>query len=209
MSMPDSILSATDLWLRRGDRELFGGFSVDFEQGEVMWLHAPNGRGKTTLLRVLAGLVTPEAGGLLWRGQRFVTRLDESRQAISFLDERLGLSRDLSVQDNLRYVADTCGGDMSHTVEHLDLQSLLPRRVGQLSTGQKKRVGMARLLLENAMVWLLDEPANGLDSDNRQRLGELIERHRLSGGICVFASHDELPLAQPPRVETLEWPCVD
>ena len=143
-----------------------------------------------------------------WRGERFATRLDEPRQAISYLDDRLGLSRDLSVADNLHYIADTCGTQAAAVIDPLALGPLLERRVGQLSTGQKKRVGMARLLLENALVWLLDEPANGLDDANRARLSALIEAHRAQGGACVFASHDELPLACPPRIETLEDTCA-
>ena len=161
--MSEAILSATNLWLRRGERELFNGYSLQLHAADVLWLRAPNGRGKTTLLRILAGLVTPETGRLSWRGQGFASRMDESRQAIGFLDERLGLSRDLSVADNLRYIADTCATQTAVAIDALELAPLLARRVGQLSTGQKKRVGMARLLLENAAVWLLDEPANGLD----------------------------------------------
>ncbi|RZO83431.1 MAG: heme ABC exporter ATP-binding protein CcmA [Oceanococcus sp.] len=206
--MSEAILSATNLWLRRGERELFNGYSLQLHAADVLWLRAPNGRGKTTLLRILAGLVTPETGRLSWRGQGFASRMDESRQAIGFLDERLGLSRDLSVADNLRYIADTCATQTAVAIDTLELAPLLARRVGQLSTGQKKRVGMARLLLENAVVWLLDEPANGLDDTNRARLSALIEAHRAQGGVCVFASHDELPLARPPRIETLEGACA-
>ncbi len=209
MSAAEPVLSAQDLWLRRGDRELFGGYSLALGRAQVLWLRAPNGRGKTTLLRLLAGLITPESGRVQWRGQSFSARLDEPCQAISFLDERLGLSRDLSVADNLRYVADMNGTQLSAVCEQLALDGLLKRHVAQLSTGQKKRIGMARLLLENSRVWLLDEPANGLDTLNRERLCALIDAHRENGGICVFASHDELPLKQSPRVETLELPCVD
>ena len=209
MSTAETVLSAGDLWLRRGDRELFGGYSITLGQSDVLWLRAPNGRGKTTLLRLLAGLVTPEEGWLQWRGQSFAARLDEPGQAISFLDDRLGLSRDLSVADNLHYVADMNGTALPPVSQQLALEGLLHRRVAQLSTGQKKRVGMARLLLENACVWLLDEPANGLDTLNRERLCGLIDAHRARGGVCVFASHDELPLQHAPRVDTLELPCVD
>lgn len=200
--MSPSLLSVHELYLRRGDAELFNGLCLQFLPGELCWLRAPNGRGKTTLLRILAGLLTPDRGRLSWRGASYADRLDEPRQAISLLDERLGLSRDLSVRDNLQYALQLAGGgDLAALLDQFDLQALGRRPVRQLSTGQKKRVALARLMAERAQVWLLDEPANGLDTHNRQ----ILARHMLEfvgdGGLCIYASHDALPLgAMQPRV---------
>ncbi|MGJ8670544.1 MAG: heme ABC exporter ATP-binding protein CcmA [Oceanococcus sp.] len=201
---PQSLISAHDLWLRRGGRELFSGLSLELNQGGLTWLRAPNGRGKTTLLRILAGFIQPEQGALHWRGQAFALRHEENRQAISFLDEKLGLGRDLSVRQNLQFAVKLSGNtNFNQILLQLKLDKLAARPVGQLSTGQKKRCAMARLLAESAQVWLLDEPANGLDAENRALLCELIEQHLVKGGSCVFSSHDALPFQkhQPNELE--------
>ncbi len=195
--MPENpgLLAFTDLFLRRGERELYGGLGARFEAGEICWLRGENGRGKTTLLRILAGLITPESGRLFWRGGEFAARLDEPRQAISFLDERLGLCRDLSVEQNLRFASGAGAGQaVSELLADLELKALAQRPLRQLSTGQKKRVGLGRILAEGSLVWLLDEPANGLDTANRERLAALIQAHAARGGLCLYASHEPLPL---------------
>ncbi len=195
--MPEKhgLLAFTDLYLRRGERELYGGLGGRFDSGDICWLRGENGRGKTTLLRILAGLITPESGQVYWRGREFAARLDEARQAISFLDERLGLCRDLTVEQNLRFAcAAGAGGDVATLLEDLALAPLAQRPLRQLSTGQKKRVGLGRILAEGSLVWLLDEPANGLDAGNRTRLADLIRKHAAAGGLCLYASHEPLPL---------------
>lgn len=196
------LISLENLHLRRGERELFGGLGGSFNSGELCWLRAPNGSGKTSLLRILAGLITPDRGILRWRGDSYAARLDEPHQAISYLDDRLGLSRDLSVSQNLGYASGVgAGRPVKDILEKAALLELAERPVRYLSTGQKKRVALARLLAEGALVWLLDEPANGLDTANRALLSSLIETHLGEGGLCLFASHDALPWsAAAPRI---------
>lgn len=198
------LLACSELHLRRGERELYNGLSVRFRAGEIWWLRGENGRGKTTLLRILAGFIAPEAGRLFWRGEEFAARVDEPKQAISYLDDRLGLGRDLTVRQNLRYFSDI-GSRISceRLLDDLNLRALAERPVRQLSTGQKKRVGLARLLTDGSCVWLLDEPTNGLDQHNRDVLAALIEAHVEAGGLCIMASHDPVPIAGQP-VKQLE-----
>ena len=197
LNMPadtQALVQAKQIWLRRGGRELYGGIDLELRPGSHLWLRAPNGQGKTTLLRIVAGFITPEQGSLRWRGEKFTQRHEEDQQAISYLDERLGLSLDLSVQQNLSFNSKLLGHeDVEALLQRCQLTKLAHRPVRQLSTGQKKRCAMARLLAESAQVWLLDEPANGLDTDNRALLCELIEQHVEKGGACLFTSHDALP----------------
>ena len=198
------LLTIDKLSLRRGERELYAGLSARFDGGELWWLRGENGRGKTTLLRILAGFIAPESGQVSWRGEEFAARLDEPRQAISYLDDRLGLSRDLTVAQNLEFFAVTGSGrPAGELLLDLNLENLARRPVRQLSTGQKKRVGLARLLAEGSRVWLLDEPTNGLDEHNRGLLARLIEQHVTGGGLCVLASHDAVPVSGVP-VQQLE-----
>lgn len=196
------LLSARDLHLRRGPRELYGGLDLELGAGELLWLRGDNGAGKTTLLRILAGLTAADSGVLSWRGQTFASRLDEERQALAWLDERLGLARDLSVLENLEYARALASSEacVQAVVEDFDLGGLRDRQVRYLSTGQRKRTALARVFISRASAWLLDEPMNGLDATNRMRLGRHLNAHLLTGGAAIVASHDPIPgLDAPPR----------
>lgn len=196
-----TLISLTDIWLRRSERELYSGLHLELSVGELAWLCAPNGRGKTTLLRIIAGLLVPDQGQLRWKQSSFRLRHEEERTSIGLLDEKLGLTRDLSVLQNLQYFAalsDVSEAKTQAVIQRMKLESLAERAVGQLSTGQKKRVSMARMMLEDAQLWLLDEPANGLDAANRDLLCEIVSEHVESGGCCLFTSHDALPFDRRP-----------
>ena len=182
-------LAASELACRRGDRVLFGGLSLALGPGEALLLTGPNGAGKSSLLRMLAGLLRPFEGQIEREGQ------------LALLDERVALEPDLPLVEALKFWArvDSAGPE---TVAHalatvgLDPQAEVP--VGYLSTGQRKRAGLARVLVQRANIWLLDEPTNGLDTASVARVSELVAAHRAGGGIAVVASHlpVELPGAQ-------------
>ncbi|WP_299191494.1 heme ABC exporter ATP-binding protein CcmA [uncultured Erythrobacter sp.] len=177
-------LSALNLACRRGDRLLFRGLSFDLSAGEALHLTGANGTGKTTLIRALAGLTTPFAGEILSHGE------------LGLLDERPALDPDQPLGKALAFwqLVDGCN-DPAGALKVLGLEPLLEVPVRYLSTGQRKRAGMAALLNRGVPVWLLDEPLSGLDASAIEQVTSLIQLHIGGGGIALIASHQPLAIS--------------
>ena len=164
----------------RGDRLLFENLSFALGRGEAMWLRGPNGAGKSSLIRLAAGLLRPAAGTV------------ERRERIALIDEAAALDAELPLRRALDFWAriDTVDG---HTVDRaMDEMGLAPLSdvpVSMLSTGQRKRAAMVRVIASGAPIWLLDEPANGMDDAAQARLVAAIAKHRANGGAVLLASH--------------------
>jgi heme exporter protein A len=193
-------LEAREITCVRGERELFSGLSLKVLPGQCLHIRGENGVGKTSLLRLLTGLGSPESGEVLWSGHSIKKDASEYQSKLLFLGHRDALKEDLSALENLRMYAAIDGIALS---EHDALASLwrfglkgredLP--VNFLSAGQKKRVLMARMLTRRAQLWILDEPFNALDAHAVQELQDLMVEHLEGGGLLVLTSHQ--PLAIP------------
>ena len=170
-------LTANDLACRRGERLLFRRLSLDLAPGEALHVTGPNGIGKSSLLRILAGLSRPFAGEATHTGR------------VALLDERLALDEALPLARALAFWRRLDGAQDFTPLDRLALTDLLDVPVRYLSTGQRKRAAMARLLGAKAAIWLLDEPLNGLDDEARGTVERLAVEHCAGGGICVVASH--------------------
>ena len=175
-------LAATDLACRRGDRLLFSGLALALQPGEALQVTGPNGLGKSSLLRILAGLLPAYSG--------CVTRTAD----LGLIDERPALDPHLPLGKALAFWR-RLDGPALDSVSRLGLTELLDVPVRYLSTGQKKRAALARLIGQQAPIWLLDEPLNGLDTKGVALVEELAAEHCQAGGICVIASHQ--PFALP------------
>lgn len=180
---PAAHLAATDLACRRGERLLFRGLTLAVGPGEALHVTGANGIGKSSLIRVLAGLLRPVAGSV------------ERRGAVGLLDERHALDPEIPLARALRFWADLDGVGfpaMESSSDRLGLSELGDVPVRYLSTGQRKRATFARLQAQHAPVWLLDEPFNGLDSGGVALAEAMIADHVASGGLAVIASHQPL-----------------
>jgi heme exporter protein A len=175
-------LAANDLACRRGDRVLFSRVSLTLAPGEACQIVGANGIGKSSLLRILAGLLRPFAGSVERRG---ATGLIDDRAA---LDPHLPLGRALAFWQRV-------DGAVDAALARLGLADLIDVPVRYLSTGQKKRAALARLMGQAAPIWLLDEVLNGLDVEAARLAETLAAEHCAAGGICVVASHQ--PFALP------------
>jgi heme exporter protein A len=188
------MLEARDLACLRGERIVFAGLSFALAPGEALLLTGANGAGKSSLLRLLAGLLAPAEGTLLWRGEDALADRAGHARRLRYVGHGDALKPALTARENLGFFARLWGGDTDPALAALGLEALaeLPARV--LSAGQKRRLGLARLALAPADLWLLDEPTTGLDTASVERLGALLARHRDAGGMVVAATHLPLPL---------------
>lgn len=184
--MPEARIAAHDLACRRGDRILFRGLSFAIAPGQALQVAGPNGTGKSSLLRLVAGLSRPFAGRI------------EKAGTIGLVDERPALDPDLPLAQALAFWNRIDGGSLD--LGRLGLAELLDVPVRYLSTGQRKRAALARLLGQNAGVWLLDEPLNGLDTHAARMVEEMTAAHCQAGGVALVASHQPFNL---PGLTTL------
>ena len=195
------MLEAQKLAARRGFSRLFDGLSFRVGAGEALVVTGANGTGKTTLLRMLAGLTAPEAGEIRWQGKRVDTFAPELRAAAAFSGHLPALKDGLTAQENLASLVALEGSPASREaiVEALDdvalsRQRTLPARV--LSQGQRRRIGLARLSLVARPLWVLDEPLAALDAAGSALLAKLLGRHLANGGLAVVATHAPLGLPE-------------
>ncbi len=169
----------------RGDRLLFESLSFTLSRGDALWLRGPNGVGKSSLIRLAAGLLRPADGTV------------ERRERIALIDEAAALDPELPLRRALDFWArvDTVDGHaVDRAMEAMALNNLTDVPVAMLSTGQRKRAAMVRVIASGAPIWLLDEPANGMDDAAQARLVAAVAAHRANGGAVLLASHFALGL---------------
>lgn len=205
------MLDAINLACVRGDRPLFRALSFSLDKGQILHVRGENGRGKTSLLRILCGLATPADGEIRWSGRGIRELGDEFARSTAYVGHQNGLQGELSAQENLRFALGTDGRAgsalrerIAEALARLGLTRFrdLPSKL--LSQGQKRRVALARLLLLERPLWVLDEPFTALDIKSCGLVSELLQTHANTGGLVVLASHQELTLGTPVRDLSLD-----
>lgn len=206
-----AVLRAADLAGQRGERVLFEHLHVELAPGTVTWLRGRNGRGKTSLLRLLAGLATPLAGQIRVVGE-LERRGDAGwRRGLLYIGHQNALKDDLSAAEALAFLlrlagARPSGAEIEAALRRLGVHAKRHALVRTLSQGQRRRVALARLALALATpLWLLDEPFDALDVDGIATLNELLGEHAARGGATLLTSHQALSLSRPvPQVLDLD-----
>jgi heme exporter protein A len=180
------MLSTSDLAVARGGVTVLQGLTFALLPGQALILRGPNGSGKTTLLRTLAGLQPPAAGAF-----------HLPPDSVAYAAHADGLKSTLTVAENLSFWSQIYGGPaIDPALTALNLTQLTRRRAGELSAGQKRRLGLARLLVTGRPVWLLDEPTVSLDVASVALFAEVVRAHLSKGGLAVIATHVDLGLSE-------------
>lgn len=204
------MLEVSNLKCVRGERPLFDKLAFKLEGGTLLYVRGANGCGKTSLLRILCGLSPPDAGHIAWNGVAIKTQGEAYRRELFYLGHHNALQEALTVADNLAFYAalaghTPCAKDTASALARLGLRACQSRLVRQLSQGQKRRVALSRLLLNQARLWILDEPFVALDPGAIELLVSLIVAHLGQGGLVVLTSHQQVDLdAAPTQVLELD-----
>jgi heme exporter protein A len=182
-------LVVENLACRRGIRTVFSGIAVQLQKGEGLLLTGPNGSGKTTLLRMLAGFIEPAEGEIWLEGGDDERELAEQ---CHYVGHHNGVKHSFTVAENLHFIADFLGsGDKKYdeAIEIFGLEGLEDIPAGLMSAGQKRRLGLARLVLVPRPIWFLDEPSVSLDVASVKVLAGVVSRHVKQGGMVIAATH--------------------
>ncbi len=199
-----------NLSARRGEDLLFRDISFELQDGEALLVTGPNGTGKSTLLRVLAGLLPAESGTVKADGY------ERAAEACHYLGHRNAMKRELTVEENLTFWQEFMGGTDRYdsllpieAAEAVGLGGIIHLPFGYLSAGQQRRMAMAKLMVAARPVWLLDEPTAALDAASDQMFAKLCQDYQESGGIIIAATHQPLGLRDPGSLVMKGFEYVD
>ena len=200
MSSASDCLEVNQLGCSRGDRSLFSGLDFTLRSGEWIHVRGSNGAGKTSLLRLLAGLSSPASGTIRWNGEDIRKSASEYRSAMLYLGHPAGAKDELTAIENLRTAAALDGNQLDErtalsALARIGLRGREDLPLRSLSQGQKRRVLLSFLITRKARLWILDEPLTALDVRAIDLVSELVAAHLAEGGLAVLTSHQAIPIA--------------
>lgn len=191
------MLIARNLTCLRGDRLLFKKIGLELSAGGLMYVLGENGSGKSSLLRLLCGLLSPEDGEVFWNGKSIKNDAENYQSNLTYIGHLNGLKDDLTVLENLEFSARLVGnmvdnGTILNALTAIGVARCANLPVGVLSQGQKRRVALARLWLTRSKLWILDEPFAALDAASIAVLAAQLNQHMANGGMTIITTHQDV-----------------
>jgi len=195
------MLNAQNLECVRNDQILFTKLDLSLSPGEILHIVGENGCGKSSLLQILVGLLTPQQGHVYWQEQSIHDTDSNYRQQLVYIGHKIGVKNSLSVMENLQLAVSlrnpaAMNYSWNDVLAYFKLQSQADAICGKLSAGQRQRVALTRLLIADALLWVLDEPFTAIDQAGTAALHQLLQQHTAKGGMVVLTSHQSLTLPE-------------
>ncbi|MGR5176197.1 cytochrome c biogenesis heme-transporting ATPase CcmA [Vibrio parahaemolyticus] len=202
------MLEVTKLSAIRDERVLFEDLSFSLQLGDLVQIEGRNGTGKTTLMRIVAGLGDKEEGDIKWNGEKIESNREEYHQSLLFLGHQTGVKRDLTAFENLKFyqsihAPDTSEEQIFTALTQVGLAGREDVPVAQLSAGQQRRVALARLWLSEQPLWILDEPLTAIDKQGVKVLENLFLSHAEKGGIVLLTTHQDM-FSDNPKLKKIK-----
>lgn len=191
------LLQTRDLSCVKDDRVLFEGLNLSLTAGQILLVEGKNGSGKTSLLRILTGLNLPETGDVMWQGNPISDVGPDYYEQVNYVGHHDGIKRDLTCLENLRLVqamGKPLPIDLDDALDKVNLYRFGDNFVATLSAGQKRRLALARLVVTEAKLWIMDEPFTSLDKASMAMFQQMFEDHLAKGGIIVMTSHHDIEM---------------
>lgn len=191
------LLQTRELSCVKDDRSLFEGLNISLQAGQILLVEGKNGSGKTSLLRILTGLSLPESGEVLWCGQPIAEIGAEYYEQVNYVGHHDGIKRDLTCLENLRLIqamGRPSEVGLDEALDKVNLYRFGENFVATLSAGQKRRLAMARLVVTEALLWIMDEPFTSLDKASMALFQDMFEQHLSKGGVIVMTSHHDIEM---------------
>jgi heme exporter protein A len=204
----ENVLLVEGLKCTRGERTLFENQTFSLTGGKLLYVQGDNGSGKTTLLRTICGLFQPQAGQVYWNQQDIKTLAEDYLGQVLYIGHHAGIKEELTPVENLQFATalsgfNVCREQVIDALNHLGIKRCADLSTRVLSQGQKRRVALARLWLEQSALWILDEPFTALDINVIEVLTERIESYVKAGGVVVMTSH-QAPKFDPVILQHLK-----
>lgn len=194
------MLTASNLECIRGGRVLFTGINFSVNAGELLQIHGPNGSGKTSLLRMLCGLTQPNSGVITWNESSIRSLGEQYYSCLTYLGHLSGIKDDLTAMENLSITCALAGLEIDNNrvleaLQQIGLKGREHLMARVLSQGQRRRVSLARLLLEKTKLWILDEPLTALDVAAIKLIKEKLEWFLAQGGMVILTTHQDIDIS--------------
>jgi len=182
----------------RGNKLLFKNLNFKLNNKELLVIKGANGSGKTTLLKILSGLLKPISGSIIINKKNINISKDEYFKYFEYIGHENAIKSALTVRENLNFYLkikrNLATKNFEKAIKIFNLKNLLDIKVENLSSGEKRRVSLSRLILSNSKIWFLDEPTNGLDKINTANFFKILKQHLQLNGLAIVASHDDIKI---------------